>query len=474
MTKRPRSAVAAIGGFGIGVALLSVATTAAIVLIAPEPDSLRVSISDAAMALRGETRGFERSIGPEPDGRRAALFEAVLADQVRRPVGDVRIIMSGPDTPLSRAMTSGGPATANTKLPVFVVRRTINRSSDGPTSVGDAQILRRSSDPRMFDLLRNPSLPVRIGLATVPINAFVASVRQADGRWLTVKPYQPWLSGWRLRVIAAVLVSLLLILPLAWLFARRLTRPFRALAQAVDAGDATIPIEGPRELREAASAIATMRARLADETAERLRMLTAIAHDLRTPLTSLRLRIESADEPQRSRMVADVERMQGMIGEVLGFARDVALQRQSVAVRPLVAQIVADMDAGRGIVTLAPGDDGWIEAAESALRRAIENLVRNAIDHAGGGRVEIVRKGDDVVLTVSDAGPGIAPVDRARLLRPFERGEASRNRETGGAGLGLSIVQDFADKHRGSLVIRNRNEGGLVVELALPSLRPSE
>ncbi|UZK70281.1 HAMP domain-containing histidine kinase [Sphingomonas sp. S1-29] len=417
--KRPRSAVAAIGGFGIGVALLSVAATAAIVLIAPEPDGLRVSISDAATALRGETRRFERSIGAEPEGRRSVIFEAVLADLVQRPASDVRIIMTGPDTFSTRARITGGPPGREASGPVVLVSRAKDQARGIAGSIRSQGIVLRGDSLRLLGADHTPPPALRIALAAVPIDAFAASVRQPDGRWLTVKPYQPWLSGWRLRVIAAILVSLLLILPLAWLFARRLTRPFRALATAIDTGGMTIPIEGPRELRDAASAIAAMRERLADETAERLRMLTAIAHDLRTPLTSLRLRIESAAEPQRSRMVADVERMQAMIGEVLAFARDVELPRQSVAVRPLIAQIVADMDAGRGMVLLKPGDDGWVNVAESAFRRAIENLVRNAIDHAGGGSVGIVREGDDVIVTVSDTGPGIAAEDHARLLRPF-------------------------------------------------------
>ncbi len=469
--RRPLSAVAAIGGFGISVAMLSVAATAAIVLIAPEPDGLRVSIIDAATALRGETRGFNRSIGPEPEGRRAFIFEAVLADQVRRPVSDVRIVMTGPDTFFAQAKGRGALGSMGEPPQVLFVRRTTSQSTDAPPAIRREKFVLRSNDLRVVDPLRNPPPAVRAGLAPVPINAFIASVRQPDGRWLTVQPYQPWLSGWRLRVLAAILVSLFLIMPLAWLFARRLTRPFRALALAVDSGGTDIPIDGPRELREAAGAIATMRARLGDETAERLRMLTAIAHDLRTPLTSLRLRIEAAVEPQRSRMVDDVDRMQAMIGEVLEFARGSEVQRHPLSLRPLVARIVADLDADRGIIALAPGDDAWIDATELPFRRAIENLLRNAIDYAGGGSIAIGTQSGEVTVIVSDTGPGIAAADRARLLRPFERGEASRNRETGGVGLGLSNVQDFATKHQGTLSIRDREGGGLIVLLRLPSLQ---
>lgn len=468
--RRPLSAVAAIGGFGIGVALLSVAATATIVLIAPEPDGVRVSLSEAAGALRANTPGFERRVGAEPQGRRAVIFEAVLASQLQRPAKDVRIVMTGPDSFSADRLRLVG------RQPPVLVLRTVTsgeRTGAGALSGGATRQVFRSNDARAL-LPTDELLPaVRAGLATVPISAFVASVRQADGRWLTVEPHQPWLSGWRVRVLAAILVSLLLIAPLAWLFARRLTRPFRVLAHAVDVGDTQIPIAGPRELREAASAIGTMRARLASETAERLRMLTAIAHDLRTPLTSLRLRIDAADEPQRSRMVADVQRMQAMIGEVLEFTREAEAQRRPIAVRPLIVDVVSEMDAGQGLLELLSGDDARIAAAEPAFRRAIENLVRNAVDYAGGGSVSIAAELGEVIITVSDSGPGIPTSDLPRLLLPFERGEASRNRETGGAGLGLSIVQDFADRNDGTLIVRNRDEGGLIVRLRLPALEAS-
>ncbi len=306
-------------------------------------------------------------------------------------------------------------------------------------------------------------------LLTGPHGPMLRHVATA-GRWLSVEPVRPFLGGWQRNILIALAVSLLLLAPIAWIFARRLTRPFRALAGALDNDRAApLPHEGPRELREAAAAIAAMRDRLAIEAAERARMLTAIAHDLRTPLTGLRLRIEAAPEPQRARMVADVERMQAMIGEVLAFARDAAAPAEVVDVRPLLTAIIEDMGQGSAIVRLLPGDEARVSVPERIFRRAVENLLRNAIDYAGGGRLTVRQADTKVCISVADDGPGIPAGDRERLLRPFERGDASRNRDTGGAGLGLSIVCDFAAEYGGDFTLADAPNGGTIATLRLPS-----
>ena len=198
-------------------------------------------------------------------------------------------------------------------------------------------------------------------------------------------------------------------------------------------------------------------------------MLTAIAHDLRPPLTGLRLRIEGVPEPQRTRMVHDVERMQAMIGEVLNFARDAAAPAALIDVLAALELIVDEMDAGRGIIRLEPGEDAQIRVPEPAFRRAIENLLSNAVSYAGGGTVGIAHSQGEVAISVRDEGPGIPKTDRERLLRPFERGEGSRNRDTGGAGLGLSIVHNFAAQHAGAFALRDTPGGGTTAILRLPS-----
>jgi len=453
--RRAPSALVAVGGFGVAVATLSVATTAAIVLLAPQPPVQRISAAEAVAAVRGDVPGFARRIAAAPpEGRRMAMLEGLIAAELRRPAGTVRVIW--PDSP------------APTRVSVHKATIAAVKGS-GPALPPSFVLVGRGQG--QFEMVRPQSTTaaIRGALIGLPMTAFVTAVRQGDGRWLLVEPSRPFLGGWQRNILIALAVSLLLLAPIAWIFARRLTRPFRALARAID-GDAVLPpAAGPRELREAAAAIAAMRRRLGIEAGERARMLTAIAHDLRTPLTGLRLRVEAVAEPQRSRMVADVERMQAMIGEVLAFARDAAAPAELLDVRPLLAGIVAAMAEGGAPLRLLDGDDARVAVPGPAFRRVVENLLRNALDYAGGGTVMLRRDGPNVAIAVADDGPGIPAMERERLLRPFERGDTSRNRATGGAGLGLSIVGDFAARHRGSFTLTDAPGGGTLATLRLPA-----
>lgn len=460
--RRSPSALTAIGGFGVAVAVLSVGVTAGIVLLTPDPPAVRVTVAEAAAALRGRPGTLDREEGEPPTGQPAPLLRAVLARELGRPPDAVRVIWQErlpPRTPTSVVVMRERDAPGTLILPSTGTRLPRGGLVVSRRSLSAAEKARSLTVDRLMGSL----------YLTLPQPAFAASVRLADGRWLTVAPARPLLSGWRLKVLAALAVSLLLLAPLAWLFARRLTRPFRALAAAVESGGALPRLDGPRELREAAGAIAQLRDRLAAEGEERTRMLTAVAHDLRTPLTSLKLRIEGVPEPQRARMAADADRMGAMIGDVLDFARAAAVAPREVGVRPLVARIIDEMAGAAGRMLLPDGADHRVHVDEEGLRRALENLVRNALDYAGGGVVEIAGEAGWVLTTVRDAGPGIPAADRARLLRPFERGDASRNRATGGAGLGLSIVAAFADRHGGTLAIDDAAGGGTAVTLALPA-----
>ena len=455
--RRAPSALVAIGGFGVAVATLSVATTAAIVILAPQPPVLRVSAGEAIAAVHRPVPGFERHIVAEPpQGARLTMLEGLIAAELGRSARDVRV--TWPD--------------GTARIGVHVQKATIEAArSPGAAALPPAFVLVQRARGR-FDMVAPGAAGdvARAALISLPMTAFTTSVRQPDGRWLSVEPLRPFLGGWQRNILIALAVSLLLLAPIAWIFARRLTRPFRALAGALDNDRAApLPHEGPRELREATAAIAAMRDRLAIEAAERARMLTAIAHDLRTPLTGLRLRIEAAPEPQRARMVADVERMQAMIGEVLGFARDAAAPAEVVDVRPLLTAIIEDMGQGSAIVRLLPGDEARVSVPELTFRRAVENLLRNAIDYAGGGRLTVRQADIDVFISITDDGPGIPAGDRERLLRPFERGDASRNRDTGGAGLGLSIVRDFAAGYGGDFTLADAPNGGTIATLRLPS-----
>lgn len=452
--KRAPSALVSIGGFGVTVATLSVATTAAIVILAPPPPTQRTSAMDAIAALQRPVPGFERRLLPEkPKGAGVRMLEGLIAAELNRAPGDVHVAWLDGATgtgPFGGGVRTTVVTTQGVKLPpslVLLQRKNNSFELVSPTTVSGA--------------IRNP-------LLGLPLPAFTVSVRQADNRWLSVAPAQPLLAGWQRNILIALAVSLALLAPMAWIFARRLTRPFRALAGALDHHHAVVPQDGPRELREAATTIATMRNRLAIEAAERARILTAIAHDLRTPLTGLRLRLETAPEPQRGRMVADVERMQAMIDEVLAYARGAAAPVELLDVRSLLAAIVDEMAEGGAPIRLVPGEEARVAAPMLAFRRTIENLLGNALAYAGGGTVVVRRADGHVLVSVADQGPGIPFAERERLLRPFERGDNSRNRDTGGAGLGLSIVSDFAAQHGGDFILSDAPGGGTIATLRLP------
>lgn len=462
--KRAPTALHAIGGFGVAVAVLSVAATAAVVVLAPEPAPPSMTGNEAIAALRGEETVLEREVAAkaaQEESPRNRVLEAIIASELDRTSEDVRV---------------GLPEGASREQSLPSIRldgEQIDRMASQPVPVARFFIRREDGS---FENLRSDTTddPIRGLLLAVPYPAFSVSLRQEDGQWLTVAPPRPFLTGWQRNMLIALVVSLLLLAPLAWFFARRLTRPFRALADALDDTSGPIPQEGPRELQEAAGAIAAMRTKLTGEAAQRARILTAIAHDLRTPLTGLRLRVETVAEPQRTRMVDDIDRMQGMIGEVLGFAQDAAVPVERVDVRPFVASIIGDFGDCAEPIRLAPGEDVTVEVPPLAFRRVVENLIRNALDYADGGEIMLERKSDEMVLTVSDRGPGIPELDRQRLMEPFERGDASRNRGTGGTGLGLSIVRDFAARYRGTFTLGENDTGGTQARLSLPATRSRE
>jgi two-component system OmpR family sensor kinase len=460
--RRAPSALLAIGGFGVAVAAMSVATTAAIVLAAPPPPALRTTATDALSALRAPKEGFRRrTASTPPGGPRIIVIERLIAKQLGKPDGDVRVTRLDTTPPAELSFPALSQSASGTA--VFPI--------NGAAAVG--KLVLPNGEAREIRVLAPEAVDDAMArvLLNVPLPAYATSVRQGNGSWLVAEPVRPFLGGWQVSIMLALSVSLLLLAPLAWIFARRLTRPFRALASALQNDAGEVPQAGPRELREAAAAIAAMQRRLAEESKERARMLSAIAHDLRTPLTGLRLRIETTPEPQRSRMVADVGRMQAMIDEVLSFARDAATARTQFQVRPLLEEIVEELGAPSDRIRLRPGDDAAIYVSRPAFRRAVENLLRNALDYAGGGTIALERSADFVEVSVRDEGPGIPAADRERLLRPFERGEASRSRETGGAGLGLSIVADFAAQNRGTFALSGGEEGGTVATIRLPAVK---
>lgn len=264
--------------------------------------------------------------------------------------------------------------------------------------------------------------------------------------------------------------SLVAVLGVGLLFLRQLTRPLQVLAEAARAagrGDRTrrVPEEGARELREAAAAFNDMQARIARFDAERTRTLAAVGHDLRTPITSLRIRAEMLPEADAGPMIATLDAMGVMADGLVAYARGAgdAEALQTVNLADLLARLCRERGATFG-QTAAP----MVRGRPVALARAVGNLIDNALRYGGAARVHLGRDAETAVIAVEDDGPGIAPERLSAMFEPFVRGETSRSVETGGVGLGLSIVQQIVRAHGGTVELANRSEGGLRATLRLP------
>ncbi|NND43389.1 MAG: HAMP domain-containing protein [Silicimonas sp.] len=274
-----------------------------------------------------------------------------------------------------------------------------------------------------------------------------------------------------IEALALVLgLSLAAVLGGALIFLRRLTKPLAELAQAARAagrGDrsARVAEDGAREFQEAAHAFNDMQARIARFDAERTRTLAAVGHDLRTPITSLRIRAEMLSDQDAEPMIATLEEMRVMADSLVAFARggENTEEPQPVDLAKLVQRLAAERGAELAVVM--PTE---IIGQPVALSRAIGNLIDNAMRYAGAARVTLDRTGKDAVVTIEDDGPGIPAEQLDEVQEPFVRGEGSRSLDTGGAGLGLSIARAVAQGHGGNLELSIRESGGLRAKLRLP------
>ncbi len=278
------------------------------------------------------------------------------------------------------------------------------------------------------------------------------------------------------RALLWTVLTALLALTLAVAAAHRLTRPLRRFAAAadrlgVDTRAAPLPEQGSRELRNAASAFNRMQLRLQRLIDDRTRVLAAVAHDLRTALTRLRLRTEFIDDcEQRAKAVVDLDQMQAMLEATLTFARDdsQAEPRTALDLAALLHSLCDDLaDAGRPARCSAPPRLS-LQGRPVALRRVFANLIDNALAYGRCAEVAVAEQGDEVVVRVCDRGPGIPEELREKVFEPFFRLEGSRSRATGGAGLGLAVARTLVRRQGGDVTLGPRPGGGLEVSVSLP------
>lgn len=310
----------------------------------------------------------------------------------------------------------------------------------------------------------------------VLIAPFLIGVHRPDGRWTVMKVLETGpASDWRRRVMLGFLVSFLGLSPFAYLFARGLSSPITAFAEAArqlgrNPGAPPLALSGPREVDIAVAAFNEMQDRIRRYVQDRTSMIGAIAHDLRTPLTRLRFRIEQAPEELRAKLAADLDEMEAMIAGTLAFVRDASVpaHRQKLDLQSLVETVVQDLSETGVPVTLSEGSRVVIDGDALALRRLVANLIVNAVKFGERARVSVTEDQTDAVLVVEDDGPGVPVEDMERVFEPFFRREPSRSRQTGGAGLGLAVVRSVARAHGGDATLTNRSEGGLTARVSIP------
>ena len=306
---------------------------------------------------------------------------------------------------------------------------------------------------------------------------FTASVALGDERWLNVEVGPPpGAPPWRSTFVLSFLLSALAIAAVAVLMGRRIAKPMRSLAAAagrLGRGEAVddLPEAGTSETRDTVRAFNVMRERLDRFVRDRTTMLAAVSHDLRTPITSLRLHAEFVEDGDlRAKIVAALDEMQRMTEDTLAFIREDMRQEgtRTVDLHALVDSVAADLaDLGHEIAVADTGKV-LVSCRTVALRRALRNLLENACGYGARATVRIGRDGEQVRIIVEDEGPGIAEADLERVFEPFVRLEPSRSADTGGTGLGLAIARSIVRGHGGDIRLENRNAGGLRATVTLP------
>jgi signal transduction histidine kinase len=305
-------------------------------------------------------------------------------------------------------------------------------------------------------------------------------LRDGDELMLSVLPPRSATSVGRTNYSTTIALFMISVAGLAYVVARMTTRPLKQLAQAAknlgnDINHAPLDLTGADEIRQASAAFNAMQARIRQYIFQRTQMLAAITHDLQTPLTRMRLRLEKvADRELQERLIGDLSAMQEMVREGLDLARsmDTTETMQMLDLDSLLDSVCADAVDARQSVTLAGRANMALLGRPMDLRRCLVNLLDNAVKYGKQASVTVDRVNGAARIRIRDDGPGIAMAELARVFEPFYRIESSRSRESGGTGLGLTIARNIAEQHGGSIALANLPEGGLEATLMLPEYYP--
>lgn len=318
-----------------------------------------------------------------------------------------------------------------------------------------------------------------LGLTTPPFieGDFIASARNDDGSWTAVAPRaEPFPNSWQRHVTLWFALSLLIVAPIAWLFTRRIVKPLEGFARAAetlgrDPTASVIALTGPAEIGRAARAFNQMQNRLRAFVDDRTAMVGAISHDLRTPLTRMRFKLEDISDDEREDLLEDVNEMELMISQVIAFIRDASTPgpRERIDLTRLVEGSVASARALGVHIELEANGSIPVEVDPLEIRRLLANLIENAIKYGERARVRVRLQGNGLaVAEIIDDGPGIPEDEREMAFVPFFRCEQARESEKPGSGLGLAVCRSIARAHGGDVQFEQRLEG-FVAKLVLPT-----
>jgi len=368
---------------------------------------------------------------------------------------------------------SARPETVEAPVPVPMVK---------PKAPAPAQVRIPATPSLQAERKAAPVTPVRtpqrglFGLAPAPFveGDFVAAWRMPNGQWSIVQPApEPFPNSWQRRVLIWFAVSFALTAPFGWLFARRIVKPLSGFVEAAellgrDPSAVVRGLDGPAEVGRAARAFNRMQSRLKSFVDDRTAMVGAISHDLRTPLTRLRFRIEDVDsEAMREGMIGEVEEMEQMITSVLAFIRDASTPgvRERLDLRTILDEVVRNITMVGGDVRVEAAQPAPVEVDILGIRRLVTNLVENAVKYGERARIRLRIDQDCAIAEVADDGPGVPEEELERVFEPFYRATNAAGKQ--GNGLGLAVCRSIARAHGGDVRLL-RGEGGFVAQLRIP------
>ncbi|MDO6415163.1 ATP-binding protein [Sphingomonas sp. BIUV-7] len=454
----------------------------------------QVPIGGVAAARPGfTTPGFEGGAGARPlspgfaPGAGRMLPDRALIAQTQAPavvpsriappliVGSMQAAPA-PAPPAQRP-AEPAPAAAAPSFPGTFAQAPVTPALQAPVFAPTPQVA-PYEEPAGPPIAITPTRRSLFGLAQAPFveGDFVASLKLPSGQWAVVQPAPaPFLNSWQRRVLLWFAIALGVVLPLGWLFARRLVTPLQSFARAAEQlgrspASTIVPLDGPAEIGRAAHAFNLMQGRLRAFVDDRTAMVGAISHDLRTPLTRMRFRIEDIDDGDvRDGLLEEVDEMEAMIAQVIEFIRDASTPgaRERLDLRTLVDDVAEDARMVGGEVIVEQADQAPVEVDVLGMRRLLDNLLENAVKYGTRARIRLRTDAENVFAEIIDDGPGLADDELERVFEPFYRSDEAIASDKKGSGLGLAVCRSIARAHGGDVRLI-RGTDGFRAEVRLP------